>query len=90
MMVPRFYKSYKRQSYSGRFGIWEQLEVPRAHHVAMVQVFRRLELQLLVGVGEVHLETVSGALFFDGVDQIFDIPGVASVLFQVPAAKNHC
>jgi hypothetical protein len=56
----------------------------------MVQVFQRLELRLLVDVGEVHLETVLEALFFDGVDQIFDTPGVVSVLFQVPAPKNHC
>ena len=47
-------------------------------------------LRLLVGVGEVHLETVLGAGFFDEADQIFDTPGVVLVLFQVPAPENYC
>ena len=55
----------------------------------MVQVFRRWELQLLVDVGEVDLGIVLGALFFDGVDQIVDIPGMVLVLFQVPAPQDH-
>ena len=56
----------------------------------MVQVFRRLALQLLVGEGEVRPETVLEALFFDVADQIFGTLGVVSVLFQVPAPKNNC
>ena len=55
----------------------------------MVQVFQRQELGLLVVEGGVHLEIVSGALFFDGVAQIFGILGVVSVLFQVPAPEDH-
>ena len=55
----------------------------------MVQVFQRLALQLLVGEGEVHPETVWEALFFDVADQIFGTLGVVSVLFQVPAPEDH-
>ena len=56
----------------------------------MVQVFQRLELWLLVGMGEVHSETVLEALFFNGADQIFGTPEVALVIFQVPAPEHHC
>lgn len=44
----------------------------------------------MVGVGEVRPETASEVLFFDGADQTFGTPGVASVFFQVPAPENHC
>ena len=87
-MVPHFCKSYKRQNYLGRFGIGEQLEVPL--HAVRGQVFQRPELQLLEDVGGGHLDIILGALFFDEADQIFYILVVVSVLFQVPAPKNHC
>ena len=41
-----------------------------------------------MGVGEVCLDIVSGALFFDGVAQIFDILGMGSGLFRVLAPEN--
>ena len=89
-MLPHFCKSYRHQNYSGRFGIGEQLEQLEIRlHAVMVQVFRRWELQLLVDVGEVDLGIVLGALFFDGVAQIVDIPGMVLVLFQVHAPQDH-
>ena len=58
-------------------------------HAVMVQVYQQWELELLVDMGEVHLDNVSGALYFDEVAQIFDIRAVVLVLFRVPAVQHH-